>query len=400
MDYFALATAKLQERAGIFEQRKAVMENATFTDADKQLRTTAMDADMALLEAEARSLVSQGEAENELRSLTDRAAALGGPRAESRGTARDEAAELRGLAKGSIKELDFDFRTAQSGVAGNAGNTKQTTFAAQVLEAMRLRSEFFNRAFVMNTSGGETIEWPIKNALNPATAPVSNAALTAENVAYAKGDQAWTKTSIGAYKYGVIVEATSEIVTDSELPILDILAADAGESVADVVVSDLLIGNGTSKPWGWITRASGAVNAASLSAVTFDNLMDLQYSLTVPYRRNGVYMFNDTAIATLRKIKDTTGRYLWEPSLVAGAPDTILGKPAITDPTVAIAGAGAKVGVFGDPKKYMIRQVKNLRVTRSDEYGFDRDVVAFKVSWRGSGDLFDLNSVKALTVTA
>jgi HK97 family phage major capsid protein len=274
------------------------------------------------------------------------------------------------------------------------------TFVAQVLEAMRERSPFFSRARVLTTSGGEVMEWPVKNALNPATAPVSNAGQVAENTAYAKGDQSWSKTNIGAHKYGVIVEATQEIVDDSALPILSILAADAGEAVADVVVADLLIGNGTNKPWGWITRASGAVNAANLAGVTFDNLMDLQYALRAPYRRNGVYMFNDTAIAALRKIKDNDGRYLWQPALTAGAPDMILGKGVLTDPNVATAGAGAKVGVFGDPSKYLIRQVKSLRVTRSDEYGFDRDVIAFKVSWRGSGDLYDLNSVKALTVTA
>jgi HK97 family phage major capsid protein len=111
-------------------------------------------------------------------------------------------------------------------------------------------------------------------------------------------------------------------------------------------------------------------------------------------------MTSDGAVAALRKLKDSTGRYLWQPSLVAGKPDTLLGAPLITDPNFVTTGAGAKIMAYGDPSKYLIRQVKGLRVVRSDEYGFDRDVVAFKVTWRGSGDLFDTASVKALTVTA
>ncbi|GAB3847264.1 phage major capsid protein [Micromonospora andamanensis] len=399
MDYVALANAALEKRARAFEQLKSVYGDSALSAADRDERAARINTDIDALGAEAEGHIRSAEREAEHRALNARAAGLAGGR-ESRGQGRDEAAELRSLAQGKVAEVDFDLRTAQSGVAANAGNTKPTTFVATVLEAMRERSPFFGRARLLTTSGGEVMEWPVKNGLNPATAPVSGAAQVAENTAYPKGDQAWSKTNIGAHKYGVIVEATQEIIDDSALPILSILAADAGEAVADVVVADLLVGNGTNKPWGWITRASGAVNAANLAGVTFDNLMDLQYSLRAPYRRNGVYMFNDLAVASLRKIKDSDGRYLWQPGVTLGEPDSILGKPVLTDPNILTAGAGAKVGAFGDPSKYLIRQVKNLRVVRSDEYGYDRDVVAFKVTWRGSGDLFDLNSVKALTVTA
>lgn len=402
MDYITEANAALEQRARAFEQRKAVLEDATLTEADKRTRVEAIDADMERLHKVADAAVRAAEKDVEVRAVGERLGKLsaGNPATETRDSEAKLAADFRALATGKLPELVIDLRTATSGTAGNAGNTKQTTFVAQVIEAMRLRSEFFARARTLTTSSGETLEWPVKNGLNPATAKVSAAALTAENVAYAKGDQAWTKVSVGAYKYGVITEATQEIVSDSALNILEILAADMGEAVADVVLTDLMVGNGTSKPWGWVTRATGAINAANLAGVTFDNLIDLQYSLLAPYRRNAVYMFNDTAIGTLRKIKDTTGNYIWQPAVVAGRPDSILGFPVVTDPNVVTSGAGAKVGVFGDPGKYLIRQVKDLRVVRSDEYGFDRDVVAFKATWRGSGDLFDTNSVKALTVTA
>ncbi|MGV9815463.1 phage major capsid protein [Streptomyces cellulosae] len=390
-----MAKAALEKRAGLVEQARSIEADASLSDAEKRERVERIDADIRSLEAEARDAVERGEREAEARSLAERVGSLltPGRTPESRSGDRDEAAELRALARGEVAGVDFDLRTAQSGNAANAGNTKPQTFVAQVIESMRVRSDFFSLARVMTTGSGETIEYPVKNG-RPTAAQV------AENAVYGKSDGSWGKTNIGAYKYGVIVEATQEIVDDSALNITGILAEDAGEAVADKVMADLLVGDGTGKPYGWITRSTGAVNAASLSAVTTDDLIDLQHSILKPYRRNAVFMTSDSAVATLRKLKDGNGNYIWQPSVQAGAPDTILGTRLITDPNVATAGAGAKVLVYGDPSKYLIRQVKNLRVVRSDEYGFDRDVTAFKVTWRGSGDLFDLASVKALTVTA
>jgi HK97 family phage major capsid protein len=394
MDFASVAKAALEKRANLISELRSVEADTALSEAEKRERVERIDTDVRALEVEARDAVERGEREAEVRSLAARAGGLvlpGTP--EARQGERDEAAELRSVARGDLPGVDFDLRTATTGTAANAGNTYATTFVAQVIEAMRVRSDFFSKARTLTTGSGETLEYPVKNG-RPTASQV------AENAQYGKSDGSWSKTNIGAYKYGVIVEATNEIVDDSQLDILGILAEDAGEAVADKVMADLLIGNGTGKPWGWITRATGAVNAATLSGVTTDNLIDLQHSILKPYRRNAVFMTSDSAVQSLRKLKDTTGNYIWQPALTAGAPDTILGTGIMTDPNVVTAGAGAKVLVYGDPSKYLVRQVKSLRVVRSDEYGYDRDVVAFKVTWRGSGDLFDLASVKALTVTA
>ena len=395
MDFASVAKAALEKRANLIAELRSVEADTNLSEAERRERVERIDTDVRGLEAEARDAGERGEREAEVRSLAERAGGLvlPGGTPEARQGERDEAAELRAVARGELAGVDFDLRTAKSSTATNAGNTYANTFVAQVIEAMRVRSDFFSKARILTTGSGETLEYPVKNG-RPTAAQV------AENTAYGKSDGSWSKTNIGAYKYGVIVEATQEIVDDSQLDILGILAQDAGESVADKVMADLLTGDGTGKPYGWITRATGAVNAANLAGVTTDNLIDLQHSILRPYRRNAVFMTSDTAIQALRKLKDTTGNYIWQPALTAGAPDTILGTPILTDPNVVTSGAGSKVLVYGDPSKYLIRQVKSLRVVRSDEYGFDRDVVAFKITWRGSGDLFDLASVKALTVTA
>ncbi|MCB5179501.1 phage major capsid protein [Streptomyces antimicrobicus] len=394
MHFAAAAKAALEKRAGLINELRSVEADTTLSEAEKRERVERIDVDVRALEAEARESVERAEREAEVRSLAERAGGLVLPGPSGfRAGERDEAAELRAVARGELPGVDFDLRTATTGTAANAGNTKPVTFVAQVIEAMRERSPFLNRTRILTTGGGETMEWPVKNG-RPTAAQV------AENTAYGKSDGSWTKTNIGAYKYGVLLEATQEIVDDSALDILGILAQDAGEAVADKVVADLLVGDGSSKPWGWITRAAAGKTVANTAALTGDAVIDLQHSLLSPYRRNAVFMMNDSTLAVVRKLKDSTGNYLWQPSLQAGAPDMLLGTPVLTDPNVAPIGAGAKAIAYGDPSKYLTRQVKNLRVVRSDEYGFDRDVVAFKVTWRGSGDLFDTASVKTLVTTA
>lgn len=405
MDYIAEANRALEARARAFEERKRVNDDSTLTDAQKDERHTRIDADMARLEQEARESIRQAELAAEVRDQAAKMRELEGrAQGAKRPEGRDLAQEIRDLASGRTNTpLNVDFRVATVGTANNAGNTVADTFVAEVQEAMRERSAFFALASVRQTQSGETLEFPIKNGLNPATAIHSGAALTAENTTLPTGGQTWTKTSVGAFRYGVITQITKELLTDTELPLLSILAADAGEAVADVVLTDLLTGAGTTEPWGWVTRStSSGVNAATYTAITGDNLLDLQFSLTAPYRRNAVYAMNDATMAVVRKLKVNAeaNHYAWQPGLIAGQPDLLFGKPTLTDPNIATAGASAKVVVCGDPKKYMIRQVRNLEVSRSDEYGWAEDVVSLKITWRGSGELIDTNSAKALTVTA
>lgn len=72
------------------------------------------------------------------------------------------------------------------------------------------------------------------------------------------------------------------------------------------------------------------MTAASATAITADEVIDLFYSLKAPYRKNAVWLLNDATVKQNRKIKDSTGQYLWQPSLVAGTPDTIPGRPVKT----------------------------------------------------------------------
>jgi len=72
------------------------------------------------------------------------------------------------------------------------------------------------------------------------------------------------------------------------------------------------------------------VTTVSATAITLVEIMDLFYSLKSPYRKNAVFVMNDTTVKAIRKLKDGNGQYLWQPSIVAGEPETIRNKPVKT----------------------------------------------------------------------
>ena len=114
-------------------------------------------------------------------------------------------------------------------------------------------------------------------------------------------------------------------------------------------------------------RAETGVTAASATAITADELIDLFYSLKAPYRRNAVWVLNDSTIKAIRKLKDNQGQYLWQPSPTAGAPDLLLGKPVRTSAYMPAIAADAKTVAFGDFSYYWIadRQGRSLSASTS-----------------------------------
>ena len=122
-----------------------------------------------------------------------------------------------------------------------------------------------------------------------------------------------------------------------------------------------------------------------------------------PYRNSQScsWLMKDSTLAAVRKLKDTTNQYLWQPSVQVGVPDTLLGKPVVTDPNVAAVALSAKSVAFGDFSAYFVRQVNGVRFERSDDYAFNTDLVTFRALLRGDGLTVDqTGAIKVFTGNA
>lgn len=306
--------------------------------------------------------------------------------------ATDLATQFRQLRDGDVKKIEMrgtqeELRALSKGTATAGGHTVKTTFIGQLYEHLVESASMLRAgATVWNTDTGETIDVPITTAHG-------TAALVAEAGTIPQGDPAFNKRQLGAYKYGDLILVPNELLTDTSVNLEGYLARQAGRAVGNAFGQHLITGTGSAQPAGIVTLATlGATSGTGVAgAPTFDNLIDLYYSVIPPYRNSpdASWLIRDATAAGLRKLKDSSGRYLWEPSVLPGTPDTILGKAVYTDPNIAATAVNAKSVLFGDMSAYIVRMVNNIRYERSDEFKFDTDVVAFRCLIRGDGILLD-----------
>ena len=136
----------------------------------------------------------------------------------------------------------------------------------------------------------------------------------------------------------------------------------------------------------------------STANITFDDVFELFYSVKSPYRKKGIWVLNDATVKALRKLKDTTGNYIWSPSVQAGTPDLILNRPYYTSSYAPIAKAGAKCMAFGDFSYYWIGDRQGRSFKRLNELFAMTGQVGFLASQRVDGKLILSEAVKTLTI--
>lgn len=413
-NYGAQAQALLDQRQQIWEQRKALTDSVKAGEqptAEQRAQLDKMDKDLSRMGAEARSIVEEGERERDAAELRERATRLGTPAGVFNGgnqgrqgdgpSLSDQIRSLE-LGKGFVIGADqymrpgqearqalalAEQRVATTGAATNAGDTIPTTFVAKVLEYMLPEVGAWQAgANIITTAGGNPMDFPRLTA-RPSVAAVP------ENTAYAKSDAAFDKFTLSAHKYGVIVQISKEMVEDSGVDIAGYIARQAGVMCGRQVSHDLLIGTGSSgQPHGVLTAAVAAktgLTTLAAGAISGDDVIALYYGIIAPYRRSANWLMNDATVGMLRGVKDSYGQYLWQPGLVSGTPDLLLGKPVQTDANMPTVAAAANCVLFGDFSTYYVRQVNGIAIERSLEYGWDSDLISYKVSWRGDGDLSD-----------
>jgi HK97 family phage major capsid protein len=165
---------------------------------------------------------------------------------------------------------------------------------------------------------------------------------------------AFGQVNISAFEARVFTDISNALLEDSGLNLASELAFDAAEEFGRLEGIAFVKGTGTGQPSGILADTgitAGAKitgNASTLGSAPADLLIDLFYSLKPFYRGTSTWGMNGTTLATIRKLKDTTGQYLWQPAIAAGQPDTILGRPVLELPDMDDVGAGKFPIILGD----------------------------------------------------
>lgn len=283
----------------------------------------------------------------------------------------------------------------QIGTDSEGGYLVPDEYERTLVEALEEENIFRQMAKVIRTSSGDR--------KIPVVASKGTASWIDEEGAFPESDDSFGQVSIGAYKLGTMIKVSEELLNDSVFDLQSYISREFARRIGAKEEEAFFTGDGKGKPLGVLAATGGAetgATAASATAVTADELMDLYYSLKSPYRKKSVWVLNDSTIKAIRKLKDTNGQYLWQPSLTAGTPDTILGRPVKTSAYMPAIAAGAKTIAFGDFSYYWIADRQGRSFKRLNELFAATGQVGFLASQRVDGKLILAEAVKVLVQKA
>ena len=299
---------------------------------------------------------------------------------------RSAADVLRGIALGEVRGgHEFTKRAALTPSA----NTVPKSFYDQVFDVARLSGNMLETSDVINTTSGEDLTIPTLTAY-------STAALTAAGSAISASEPTYSSITLGAKKYGFLIQAANELVQDSGFDLASHLANQAGNAIGYAVNNALTLGTGTTQPTGIAVAAGSGITGgtAVTGGFTADNLIDLAYSVDGAVRRlpGAGFMANGQTIGAMRKLKDTAGNYLYQVGV--GYPDTFAGFRVVENPHVAAVALGAKSVLFGDLASYKVRVAGGIQVASSQDYAFNTDLTTWRFTIRLDGNLTNSAHVK------
>lgn len=279
----------------------------------------------------------------------------------------------------------------QIGTDSEGGYLVPDEYERTLVEALEEENIFRQLAKIIQTSSGDR--------KIPVVATKGTASWIDEEGAYLESDDSFSQVSIGAYKLGTMIKVSEELLNDSVFDLESYISREFARRIGAKEEESFFTGDGTGKPLGILAATGGAetgITAASATAITADELIDLFYSLKAPYRRNAVWVLNDSTIKAIRKLKDNQGQYLWQPSLTAGAPDLLLGKPVRTSAYMPTIAADAKTIAFGDFSYYWIADRQGRSFKRLNELYAATGQVGFLASQRVDGKLILPEAIKVL----
>lgn len=279
----------------------------------------------------------------------------------------------------------------QIGTDSEGGYLVPDEFERTLVDALLEENIFRSLAKVITTSSGDR--------KIPVVASKGTASWIDEEGLIPESDDSFGQVSIGAYKLATMIKVSEELLNDSVFNLESYIAKEFARRIGSKEEEAFFIGDAVGKPTGIFHSTGGAelgVTAASSTAITFDELMDLFYSLRSPYRKNATFVTNDSTVKLIRKLKDGNGQYLWQPSVQAGQPDTILNRPVKTSSYVPTAQAGAKTVAFGDFGYYWVADRQGRSFQRLNELFAATGQVGFRATQRVDGKLILPEAIKVL----
>ena len=379
-----------EKRAKVWEATKAFLEShrtekGTLTAEDDQTYNRMMkdidDLGKEIQRMEKRDTLDRQMSEPIAAPIT------GKPGAPEEKTGRASAAYYKAWMDAVRSNFRNVSNVLQEGVDADGGYLVPDEYDSRLIDVMEEESIVRSLATKITTSGEHKIN--IANT-KPAAAWID------EGAALSFGDATFSQKLLDAHKLYVAVKVTEELLYDNAFSLDSYLLNAFGKALGNAEEDAFLNGNGTGKPTGIFDATGGGnVTKTLTAALGGDDMLDLIYALKRPYRRTASFIMNDTILLSLRKLKDTNGQYLWQPSYQAGEPDRVLSYPVYTS-----AYAPAKGIAFGDFSYYNIGDRGTRSISELRELFAGNGMIAYVAKERVDGKLVLPEAIKILNLKA
>jgi len=271
----------------------------------------------------------------------------------------------KGLDADEVKVLTYGADT-QGGYLGTPAQ-----FVAEVIKAEVLFSPMRSIVTVRQMGSGE-LQQPKRTGTAAATR-VGEMTTRAETT-----NPTWGLVKLSAPEMYAECRATLMQMEDSAFDMEALLRDEFAEQFGVLEGQEVVSGNGVNKCLGildanaagvgvpiafTVSGASATIKGAS--GAEGDGMVNLFHAVKTAYAVNGRWILNRTSLGKVRLLKDTTGQYLWQPGLVPGNPNSILGAPYTEAPDMPDEGANTFPIAFGDWRRaYVISERIDMQVLR------------------------------------
>lgn len=286
----------------------------------------------------------------------------------------------------------YEIRNAlQVGELSEGGYTVPDEFDKQLIEGLEDENIMRGLVHIIRTGSGEH--------KIPIVASHGTGSWVEEEQQIPESDDAFSQVTLTAHKFATMIRISRELLNDSAFDLAAYISHEFVRRAGAAEEQAILTGDGSHKPIGLLHDTLGAqvgVTTASATAITADELIDMQHSLKSGYRRKAVWIMNDATISAIRKLKDGQGQYIWQPGIKEGAPDMLFNQRVLMSNYMPLIATGNKVILYGDFSDYWLAEREGRTLERLNELYAVTDQVGFKMTERLDGRLILPEAVKCL----
>jgi len=388
------------KRAELIKQATAIVDAAQAEgrslNAEEQSKFDAIEVDVRGIKSQIDTLERAAELKKEMAANAE--ARQAAPKASKSSTFSKYLRNGMGALNAEERALMGEMRGTSTQVAGTdslGGFLVPQDFSNELDIATLFTGEVERLAKKLNTAGGALLDYPTINDT------ATDANLISEAAAVTVQDMTFANAQLSAYNYASQVRVSMQLLQDNAFDLNGFLAESMGERIARATNAAFTTGTGSSQPQGLVTGSTAGVTAASATAITAGEVLDLIASIDPSYRNKASFglMAHDNVITAIRKLGLGSNNDLpiFVPSMEAGQPDKIFGHNVyVNNDMESSIATGKKTLIAADFSKFIVRSAGGVQFVRLNERYMDELEVGYVCFARKDSKVIDTRAVKHL----